>query len=185
MQCDTYKRCKHESVAKPGLLRPLGVPDQAWANMTIDFLEGLSRSKGRNCVLVMVDRLTKYSHFILSYPFTTKEVARMFLDNVVKLHGVPQTIITDKDKVFTSLFWQGLLKSLGSKLHMSTAYHPKTNDQSKSVNQCLETYLRCFCFIQPKKWHKWLSLAQWWYNSSHHRSIGMTPFEALYGYKQA
>ena len=169
LQCDTCERCKHESVARPGLLQPLGVPDQDWANITMDFVEGLPRLEGKNYVLVVVDRLTKYNHFLsLSHPFTTQEVARLFLDNVVKLHGVPQTIISDRDKVFTCLFWQELLKSLGSKLHMFIAYHPETNGQSERVNQCLETYLKCFYFMQPKGWHKWLSLTQWWYNFSHH-----------------
>lgn len=84
---------------------------------------------------MVVDRFTKFSHFLgLSHPFTAQDVARTFLDNVVKLHGVPQSIVSDKDKIFTSLFWMELMKSLGTKLHMSTAYHPQTDGQSKRVN---------------------------------------------------
>lgn len=86
-------------------------------------------------------------------------MAIIFLDHVVKLHGVPQSIVSDRGKVFISLLWQDLLKSLGTMLHMSIAYLLETDGQTKRVNQCLETYLRCFCFLQPKVWHKWLSLA--------------------------
>ena len=87
----------------------------------MDFIEGLPRSEGKNCILVVVDRLTKFSHFLsLSHLFTTQEVAKLFLDSVIKLHVVPQTIVFDRDKVYTTLFWQDLLWSLGSKLHMST-----------------------------------------------------------------
>ena len=90
----------------------------------MDFVEGLPRSEGRNCILVVVDRLTKFARFLsLTHPFTTQEVARVFLDQVVRLHGVPSTRVSDKDKVFTNLLWQNLLKALGSKLSMSLAYH--------------------------------------------------------------
>lgn len=150
----------------------------------MDFVEGLPRSEGKDCILVVVDRFTKFAHFLsLSHPYTTQEVAKVFLDQVVKIHGVPRTIISDRDKVFTSLMWQSLLKSLGSKLSMSSACHPQTDGQIERVNQCLENYLRCLCFHHPMSWHKWLSLAQWWCNSSHHTAIRMSPFEALFGYK--
>lgn len=72
---------------------------------------------------------------------------------------------------------------LGVKLKMSSAYHPESDGQTERVNQCLEMYLRCTCFLQPKTWHKWLPMAQWWYNSSRHSAIKLSPFEALYGYK--
>ena len=102
---------------------------------------------------------------------------------MIDLHGVPQTIVSDRDKVFTSLLWQDLFKSLGVRLHMSTTYHPEMDGQMECVNQCLETYLHCLCFAQPRVWHKWLPLAQWWYNSCYHNSIKMSPFQALFGYK--
>jgi Chromo (CHRromatin Organisation MOdifier) domain len=98
-------------------------------------------------------------------------VASIFLDNVYKLHGLPSSIVSDRDPIFTSKFWQELLKLLGVKLNMSTAYHPQSDGQTEHVNQCLENYLRGM-----------LPLAQWWYNTNFHRSIQMTPFQALYGY---
>jgi len=150
----------------------------------MDFIKGLLKSEGRDCVLVVVDRMTKYAHFLgLSHPFTAQEVARVFLDQVGKLHGLPQVIVSDRDKVFTSLLWKELMKSLGTQLHMSYSCHLEIDGQTKRTNQCLETYLRCVCLKNSTRWHKWLSLAQWWYDTTLLSSLKMTPFEALYGYK--
>ena len=178
------KRCKHETVAAPGLLQPLHIPNQAWKSVSMDFIKGLPKSEGKTCIFVVVDRFTKFAHFLgLSHPYITQEVAHIFLDQVVKLHGVPQTIISGRNKIFTSLLWQTLWKSLGGKLNLSTAYHPQSNGQTERVNQCFETYLRCLCLVHPGGWHKWLVVAQWWYNSSHHSATKQSPFEALFGYK--
>ena len=155
--CDTCKRCKHENIAYLGLLQPLPIPDQAWTSVSIDFVEGLPRLEGKDNILVVVDRLTKFAHFIeLAHPYTTQEVARVFLDRVVALHGVPKFIISDRDKIFTSLLWQELMKALRTKLNTFTAYHPQSDGQTERVNQSLETYLRCVCIVQPKGWHRWL-----------------------------
>ena len=107
-------------------------------------------------------------------------VVNAFTDHIFKLHGPPSVIVTDRDKIFTSTFWQELFKRLGVKLHFSTSYHPQTDGQTERVNQCLENYLRCMAFLQPKKWVTWLSLAEWWYNTSYHTALKMTPFQALY-----
>lgn len=147
----------------------------------MDFIEGLPVSDGANSILVVVDRLTKYAHFLpLKHPFTAASVSKVFIDSMVKLHGVPATIISDRDKVFTSHFWRDVFKALGTKLHYSTAYHPQTDGQSERVNQCLEQYLRCAVQDNPRQWRKWISLAEFWYNSSFHSSLGCSPFKALY-----
>ncbi len=151
--------------------------------VSMDFIEALPKSENRDTILVVVDKLTKYAYFIpLIHPYTALVVAKAFLNIVYKLHGMPRGIISDRDKVFTSQVWQDLFKLSGMKLHMSTAYHPQTDGQTERVNGCLETYLRCMCSHQPSKWSEWLPLAEWWYNTGHH-SLGVTPFEALYGYK--
>lgn len=150
----------------------------------MDFVEGLPLSNHKDLILVVVDRFTKYSHFIpLKHPISVRSMATAFIDNIFKLHGLPYVIVTDRDMIFTSHLWQDLFKRLGVKLHLSTSYHPQTHGQTERVNQCLENYLRCMVFNQPKKWCFWLSLAEWWYNTSFHTSLKMTPFQAVYGRK--
>jgi transposase InsO family protein len=181
-QCQLCQQAKHENTLPAGLLQPLPVPTRAWSDITMDFIDGLPKSEGYEVILVVVDRLTKYSHFIpLRRPYTAFSVATAFLDNVVKLHGVPASIVSDRDRVFTSTFWRQLFKVVGTKLSYSTAYHPQTDGQSERVNQCLEQYLRCAAHDSPTKWRKWLPMAEFWYNSSFHTSLGCSPFQALYG----
>ena len=118
----------------------------------MDFVEGLPMSGSANCIMVVVDKFTRYAHFIpLRHPFTTTKVALAYMDNVFKLHSLPKTMVSDRDPIFTSQFWHELFSQLGSELRMSSAYHPQTDGQSERVNQCLEIYLRCFTHACPKK----------------------------------
>lgn len=152
--CPVCQINKSEHTPYPGLLQPLPIPDFAWCHISMDFVEGLPVSENKNLILVVVDRFTKYAHFLsMKHPITVQSVARMFSDNIFKLHGLPSVIVTDRDKIFTSSLWQKLFKTLGIKLHMSTSYHPQSDGQTKRVNQCLENYLRCMAFQQPTKWH--------------------------------
>jgi len=150
----------------------------------MDFIEGLPTSNSYNVILVVVDRFTKFAHFIpLKHPFSAAQIARVILDNIVKLHGLPSAIVTGRDKIFISAFWKELFKLYNITLQLSTAYHPQTDGQTECVNKCLEMYLRCAVYDSPKKWHSWLSLAELWYNSSFHSSLNCSPFKALYGYE--
>lgn len=149
----------------------------------MDFAEGLPMSENKNLILMVVYRFTKHAHFLsMKHPISVQSVARQFSDQIFKLHGLPSVIVTDRDKIFTSNLWQKLFKTLGIKLHMSTSYHPQSDGQTERVNQCLENYLRCMAFQQPTKWHTWLALAEWWYNTTFHTSLKMTPFQGLYGF---
>lgn len=101
----------------------------------MDFIEGLPISSAKNVIFVVVDRFTKYAYFIiLSHPFSASSIAKLFLGHIYKLHSMPQSIVTDRDKIFTSKFWQELFRLLGVKLQLSTAYHPQTDGQAKRLN---------------------------------------------------
>ncbi|KAL0423480.1 UNVERIFIED_CONTAM: hypothetical protein Sradi_0882800 [Sesamum radiatum] len=127
------------------------------------FHRRLPRSEGKNYILVVVEKLTKYAHFLpLTYPFTLEQVVKVFLNNIYRLHGLPLNIVSDRDKIFTSeFFWKELFKPLGTELSDSTAYHPQTDTQTERVNQCLEAYLRCMTQQGPRQWTKWISLAKY------------------------
>lgn len=182
--CSVCQQAKPERVKYLGLLEPLPLPEGAWEVVTMDFIDGLPQSNRANCILVVVDKFTRHAHFLpLNHPFTAAKVARTYLDNVYKLHGLPKVIISDQDSVFTSRFWRELFKIIGTELNMSTPYHPQTDGQSERVNQCLEIYLRCFIHACPNHWSQYLSLAEFWYNSSHHSALDMSPFHALYGHE--
>jgi hypothetical protein len=143
------------------LLQPLPIPQGVWRDLSIDFIEGLSKSQGYSVILVVVDRLTKYAHFmVVKHPYTTANIAQLFMDNIVKLHGIPQTIVSDRDTIFVSSFWKALFKLYKAHLHMSSAYHPQSDGQTERINQCMEIYLRCAVHDSPHTWKSWLSLAQ-------------------------
>jgi len=109
--CDTCNRNKYQSLSLGGLLQPLPVPSQVWEDLSMDFIEGLPRHQGLDTILVVVDRFTKYSHFIaLAHLFSAKDIAKFFIKIVVKLHGFPSSIVTDKDKIFMTTFWMEQFK---------------------------------------------------------------------------
>ncbi|GJW26685.1 retrotransposon-related protein, partial [Tanacetum coccineum] len=151
MECDVCQRNKADLAGYPGLLQPLPIPERIWSDISMDFIVGLPKSQGKTIIFMVVDRLSKYAHFVApSHPYTAS-VAQAFLDSVYKLHGLPDSIISDRDSVFMSYFWQSLFKILKVELKMSTAYHPQTDGQTKVVNKCLECYLRCMTGERPKE----------------------------------
>jgi hypothetical protein len=180
--CSICQQSKPDRSKYPGSLQPLPVLEQAWQVVSMDFIEGLPRSVHANSILVVVDKFSRYAHFIpLLHPYTAFKVAQLFMSSVYKLHDMPEAIISDRDRIFTSSLWQELFKLAGTQLRIGSAYHPQSDDQTERVNQCLETYLRCFIHACPHKWNLWLSLAEFWYNTSFHSALGRSPFEVLYG----
>ena len=122
-------------------------------DLSMDFIEGLPKSQGYSVILVVVDKLTKYAHFMaVKHPYTTASIAQIFMDNVVRLYGLPQSIVSDRDTIFVNAFWKELFKLYRVKLTLSTAYHPQSDGQTERVNQCLEMYLRCSVQDAPKTW---------------------------------
>ncbi|KAL9427049.1 hypothetical protein AB3S75_033771 [Citrus x aurantiifolia] len=180
--CDICQRHKVEQLAPAGLLQPLPIPQQVWEDIYMDFIDGLPISNGKSTILVIVDRLSKFAHFVpLSHPYTAIGVARIFFDNIFKLHGVPRTIVCDRYSTFTSLFWSELFKMNGTSYNYSSAYYPQTDGQSEVVNRAVEMYLRCFTSSRPTEWSKWLAWAEYCYNTKLHSAIKTTPFEVVYG----
>lgn len=181
--CDICQQAKLDRSPYPGLLQPLPLPTATWQVISMDFVEGLPPSGSANALLVVVDMLSKYAHFIpLRHQFTAATVAHLFMEHIYRLHGMPVAIVSDRDKIFTSNFWQSLFSLVGTTLQMSTAYHSQSDGQTERVNQCLEMYLRCFAQACPSKWVQWISQAEFWYNTSPHSSLGRSPFEVLYGF---
>lgn len=136
----------------------------------MDFIMGLHSSGHYNSILVVIDKLSKYMHFIpMHHPFTTQVVADAFLNTVYKLHGLPLSVVPDRDHIFTSLLWKELFQhTQGTQLRMSSARHAQFDGKTKRVNQQVECYLRCFVSSHPSRWSKWLSLCEYWNNANWH-----------------
>ena len=180
--CTTCQQNKTLAQQPGGLLQPLEVPSQVWADISMDFIEGLPKVAGKSVILTVVDRFSKYAHFIaLGHPYTASSVARAFFDGIVRLHGFPLSIVSDRDPVFTGHVWRDLFRMAGVTLKMSTAFHPQTDGQSEVVNKIIAMYLRCVTGDRPRAWVDWLSWAEYCYNTSYHTALRATPFEVVYG----
>ena len=149
----------------------------------MDFVVGLPRTaRNSDAIWVVIDRLTKSAYF-LSYrtTFNSNQLAALYIKEVVRLHGVPVSIVCDRDPRFTSRFWKSFQSAMGSRLDFSTAFHPQTDGQTERVNQVIEDMLRA-CMLDFKgSWEEHLPLVEFAYNNSYQASIRIAPFEALYG----
>jgi len=133
-------------------------------------------------IWVICDRLTKYAYFIaLPTHYIAPSLAQRFSVEICRLHGMPRTIISDRDPIFVNTFWRALFKAQGTTLQLSSSYHLQTDDQTKVLNKGLEAYLRCFTGEHRHNWYKYLHLVELWYNTSHHSAIDISPFQVLYG----
>ncbi|GJR16365.1 putative reverse transcriptase domain-containing protein [Tanacetum coccineum] len=184
-KCLTCSRVKAECQKPSGLLVQPEIPMWKWERITMDFVTKLPKtSNGHDTIWVIVDRLTKSAHFIPTRETDSMEtLTRLYIKEIVSRHGVPISIISDRDSHFTSRFWQSLQSALGTQLDMSTAYHPETDGQSERTIQTLEDMLRACVIDFGKGWEKHLPLVEFSYNNSYHASIKASPFEALYGRK--
>jgi hypothetical protein len=183
--CDVCNRVKAEHQKPAGLLQPLPILEWKWDNVGMDFITGLPRTKsGYDSIWVVVDRLTKVAHFIpVKATYTNARLAKIYMNRIVCLHGVPKSIVSDRGTQFTSHFWCQLHESLGTRLKFSTAFHPPTDGQIERVDQIQEDMLRACALDYRSSWDENLCYAEFSYNNSHQASTEMALFEALYGRK--
>ena len=184
-RCLTCQQVKAEHQKPAGLLQPLPIPQWKWEHITMDFVVGLPKtSTGFDSIWVIVDRLTKSAHFLpVKVTYALDKYAKLYVDEIVRLHGAPVSIVSDRDPRFTSRFWPSLQQAMGTTLKFSTAFHPQTDGQSERTIQTLEDMLRA-CMLDFKgMWSDYIALMEFAYNNSYQSSIEMAPFEALYGRK--
>ncbi|GJT55362.1 putative reverse transcriptase domain-containing protein [Tanacetum coccineum] len=181
-KCLTCAKVKAEHQRPSGLLQQPEIPEWKWEHITMDFVTGLPRtSSGYDSIWVIVDRLTKSAHFLpMKKTDSMEKLTQLYLKEVVCRHGVPLSIISDRDSRFASGFWRSLQNALGTNLNMSTAYHPETDGQSERTIQTLEDMLRACVIDFGGSWDRHLPLVEFSYNNSYHASIKAAPFEALY-----
>ncbi|KAG8483076.1 hypothetical protein CXB51_021971 [Gossypium anomalum] len=166
---------KAEHQIPSGLLQPIMIQEWKWDRITMDFVTGLPLTlKKKDAIWVIMDRLTKSAQFIpvhTDYPL--ERLANLYVSEIVRLHGVPMSIISDRDLRFTSRFWKKLQEELGTKLSFSTTFHLQTDDQSKKVIQILENMLRCCVLEFQGSWKRYLPLVEFAYNNSYQTSLKM------------
>ncbi|KAJ9544160.1 hypothetical protein OSB04_023867 [Centaurea solstitialis] len=184
-KCLTCARIKAEHQKPSGLLQQPEIPEWKWERISMDFVTKLPRTKkGHDSIWVIVDRLTKSAHFLpIRETYSINRLAKLYVDEIVMRHGVPISIISDRDSKFTSRFWQSLQTALGTRVDLSTAYHPQTDGQTERTIQTLEDML-CACVMEfGGSWNNHLPLTEFSYNNSYHTNIQYAPYEALYGRK--
>jgi len=148
--CGICKRNKPDLSAPVGFLQPLPIPEAIWVGISMEFIEGLPKSRGKDTIFVVVDRLSKYVHFLpLTHPFTAVIVGQLYFEHIYKLHGLPRIIVSDKDKIFLSNLWTKLFSLQKVALRLLTTYHPQSDGQTEAVNRCLEGYLTCMTGERP------------------------------------
>jgi hypothetical protein len=181
-ECDTCHRMKASHLKSVGVLQPLSIPTWKWDDISIDFIVGLPlTARKKDSIWVVVDRLTKTVHFIAVHTtYSVQQYVELYIDQIVWLHGIPKTIISDRGTQFIARFWVPLHECLGTKLIRSSSYHSQTDGQTERVNQIVEDMLRVSILHFDKSWDKCLSLEEFSYNNSYQASLKMTPFDALY-----
>lgn len=181
--CVVCQRTKVPRQSPYGLLKTLEVPTRPWTNITMDFIEQLPKSDKYDTILVVVDRLTKWSIFIpTDNRISSARLAELLIDRVFSQHGLPNSIVSDRGSTFVSKLWRYITEQLGIDLRLSTAYHPQTDGQTERVNQVLEQYLRIFTTYNQDDWSSLLPHASFAYNNSIHSATKLTPFYANFGY---
>ncbi len=182
-ECIVCQKVKYDRHKVAGLLQPLPVPRTPWESITMDFITGLPKTQnGNDAIWTIIDRFSKQAHFIpVRKTIKPEHMAKVFLAQIFKHHGMPKTIVSDRDPRMTSLFWRALFENLGTKLDFSSAYHPETDGQSEVTNSTVLDLLKCYVSDRQTDWEKFLPLVEFAYNNTIHSSTGKAPFEVIYG----
>ena len=181
-RCDLCQRMKNRAEELVGKLKLSEVPQETWTYLTVDFITKLLVVAGKDTVLVVCNRLSKMTHFVATTEGTlTEGLARLLRDNVWKLHGLPESIVSDRGPQFAAELTRELNRILGIKTKLSTVFHPQTDGQMERMNQELEQYLQFFIEYRQKDWPEWLAAAEFAVNNKVHTATKVSPFMANYG----
>lgn len=187
-KCDICMRAKSARHKPYGSLQSLPIPQHKWKDLTMDFVTGLPPSKDwrgvkYDSILVIVDRLTKMVHYeSVQKTLTAEGLTEVIIDTIIRHHGLPDSIVTDRGSLFTSQFWSSLCYFMSIKRRLSTAFHPQTDGQTERQNSTMEAYLRSYVSFKQDDWVQYLPLAEFAYNNAKHSSTKFTPFELNCGY---
>uniref|UniRef100_A0A8C5PI99 Uncharacterized protein n=1 Tax=Leptobrachium leishanense TaxID=445787 RepID=A0A8C5PI99_9ANUR len=181
--CEVCCTSKNPKTLPLGLLQPLPVPERPWAQLSMDFITDLPVSHNNTVILTIVDRFSKMFHFVsLAKLPSAMELVPVFIQNVVRLHGVLLGIESDRGTQFVSQFWRGFCENLGIRLNFSSAYHPQTNGAAERANQNVEQYLRCFASEKQNEWSDLLPWAEYALNNAVSETTSHSPFHTVYGF---
>jgi len=179
--CDLCQRMKNRTEELAGKLKLSEVPKKPWSHLTVDFITKLPVVAGKDAVLVVCDRLSKMMHFVTMTEGTSAEgLARLFRDNVWKLHGLPESVVSDRGPQFVAELTKELNRMLGIKTKLLMVFHPQTDGQTERMNQELEQYLRFFIEYRQKDWPEWMAAAEFAINNKVHAATKVSPFMANY-----
>ena len=175
---------KNRTEELAGKLKLSEVPKKPWSHLTVDFIIKLLVVAGKDTVLMVCDRLSKMTHFVATTEGTSAEgLVRLFWDNVWKLHGLLESVVSDKEPQFVAELTKELNRMLGIKMKLSTAFHPQTDRQTERMNQKLEQYLQFFIEHRQKNWPEWMAMAEFTINNKVHATTKVLLFMANYGRK--
>ena len=182
--CQRCQRVKPTNQVPAGPLQPLPIPTEKWQELSMDLIGPLpTTAQGFTAICVVVDRLTKMTRIFPTFQtVTAPQLARQFIDNVVRHHGIPSTIVTDRGSQFISHFWTTLFEALGTQLRRSTAYHPQSDGQTERANRTLITAIRAYVNPLHNNWDQFLTMLEFAYNNSKNTATGETPFFLNYGF---
>jgi len=187
-KCADCQKNKHSTHAPYGEMQPMELPNEPWTDISMDFVTGLPLSKdpatglAYDSILVIVDRFTKYALMIpFRRDYTAVQLAHVLKDRLIRDHGIPKTIISDRDKLFTSNYWATLMAEIGTQRKLSTAYHPETDGQTERTNRTMKTYLKIYSNTSQTNWVSLLPMAQMAYNDKKSEATGQTPYFANHG----